>query len=1438
MSAIAMSGFFISQAHATATVVINEFASAGSEWVELYNPTASDVGASTLTLTQLLSPSTASSTESTLPALTGTIPSHSFLAVPVTNLNDTGDSIGLYTGSVSSANLLDRVTYGNVYATTTYPVTPGLETAPASGESGYRTTDGGDTWAVGSPTKGFTNVPAPTVVNISTVAELRYAIEHQVDGQTWNIAAGTYGLAAFNDITTQGETGWYFPITVNNLTIKGTGNPTIYGTGYTTDGNWSTQNLISVFGNGVTIDGVTLMPKVEPNKAIEVLGSDTTIKNVTIEPNTLTDQSEYASIPNSQDQADEQHWGGSIYFNDATGTQMLENVTIQNGGISDHAPDATLTLTNVNLNYSTNVDWINGYRLATHGYTVNGTPKVVYHVDSTLNNIDSVIANLQKGDTIVLDSDITTDKQITIAQDDVTIDGNGHMLSAHFPKTDTSNNSALGIDSDGVTVDNLVVDGTGTNLHGINVFNANGITLNGVTVQNNGQSGLNIVSSEVTVDAITTKNNGWHGIDVDLSSGTVSNTSATLTVNGSSTHVNEIGGDIYVDDATKDVTVVDTNHQYVRIMPALQAHDAVYDLIPAAPTNERFIYQGGGLSCGDTVKSVYDQTLQFVWDDVGGDASQHRTLITYPDGTTKTAWTSSRNVWMGNITKYNYDNGFGEHGNGSYAYQVQSRDAAGVWSNYSPACTLSYDTQSPTAQFDPTPSEYVDGDFAVSGAAQDNVALSGVFFDVRDPSITSGNSWVSGCVSGTASSTFLAASTTALTACTMHTANLTEGHAYTLRIHAGDNAGYGGGQQQTLILDKTRPVAHFTAPANGSTQTGTFDVTGTATDTLSGVDHVAVYIEHDPWSAGGYVVKAAPATWDAGSGTFAYHASGIPDGTYDVKAAVFDKAGNVQFANPAPTITVVNVGPAYVTTDAATGLTSADAILNGTIGGSSATGHSFWVSTSTIDTSISNMPAGVYSTPDFGSIAANADFSASLSSLTTNAVIRNGVHSVMPAITPNTTYYYVAWARIGSTWHPGAQASFTTGLAAPIITSPANDSTTTVAGLQRVSWTASAGTGVTYLYQSSLSDATTTTGAFTAPRYTSSSLTTTYITTSGTPVGTYYLHVMAKDSNGKTSAWSPVVKVTVMAALPLTYTYATTTVQAADLAASLSDVMTNPAKWFFYSDTNDTIDDSLGSFVTGPGTAPAGSGSAQMTLGASPADRVALATYQFSGTLLADVKRMQYSLYEPTNAGAAPSLQFNVDLNGTDAWQHRLLYEPSENGQQALTLNSWNAIDAYQNGNALWTWSGLKGHGGNATQWPDRKTAVYRTWYDIVSSFPKARVRVTDSWLGFRIGSPSPVGYTSDVDKFVIDMSDGANATTTTYDFEPTAHTDENTPSSGGGAGGVLGDLDNDGKVDFRDFAIMMFAFGKHGANLAADLNHDGVVNAADFAILFGNWTE
>jgi len=122
------------------------------------------------------------------------------------------------------------------------------------------------------------------------------------------------------------------------------------------------------------------------------------------------------------------------------------------------------------------------------------------------------------------------------------------------------------------------------------------------------------------------------------------------------------------------------------------------------------------------------------------------------------------------------------------------------------------------------------------------------------------------------------------------------------------------------------------------------------------------------------------------------------------------------------TYTAPVADPAAPTTMPATTVTPSDATLNGMNGNTDATDSMFWVSTSTITTppptGSANAPDGVYATSDFGAQAANAAFSAPLSSLT----------GLLP-VTPSTTYYFVAYTYANGTWSPGAVLQFTTAAA-------------------------------------------------------------------------------------------------------------------------------------------------------------------------------------------------------------------------------------------------------------------------------------------------------------------------------------------------------------------------------------------------------------------------
>lgn len=234
---------------------------------------------------------------------------------------------------------------------------------------------------------------------------------------------------------------------------------------------------------------------------------------------------------------------------------------------------------------------------------------------------------------------------------------------------------------------------------------------------------------------------------------------------------------------------------------------------------------------------------------------------------------------------------------------------------------------------------------------------------------------------------------------------------------------------------------------------------------------------------------------------------------------------------------------------------------------------------------------------------------------------------------------------------------------------------------------------------------------------------------------------------------------------------ATTVVKAGDLDSTSSVPATVRAdglnKWFMYNDTTDVVDNTLGSFVAGPATPAFGAGSIQFTLGANPNDRKNIATYQFAGTTLSSITVMSFGTYSHSGVGGtgeAPFLNFNVDFNGSNTWQKRLVFVPSANG--TVTKDVWQTWDAYNAGNALWSYSGATWP--TASAGPDNGVVgipgtTAKKWSTIVADYPGVRVLSTDSWLGIRVGEPGPTGYIGNVDFFSI----ATGGSTTTYDFEP-----------------------------------------------------------------------
>ncbi|HEY0545790.1 MAG TPA: cohesin domain-containing protein [Pyrinomonadaceae bacterium] len=266
----------------------------------------------------------------------------------------------------------------------------------------------------------------------------------------------------------------------------------------------------------------------------------------------------------------------------------------------------------------------------------------------------------------------------------------------------------------------------------------------------------------------------------------------------------------------------------------------------------------------------------------------------------------------------------------------------------------------------------------------------------------------------------------------------------------------------------------------------------------------------------------------------------------------------------------------------------------------------------------------------------------------------------------------------------------------------------------------------------------------------------------------------------------------------------------------------SPSTWFFYNDETDVIDNSLGSFVLGPGTAPLGTGSAQISV--SGTQRRNLATFQFAGTPLASISVLKFSTYNPSAGnGGSPNrsayLNFNVDFTGSStSFQRRLVYVPVSNG--TVIQNQWQEWDAINGGAAKYSYSGATwpaGIGGGG-----ESGTTLKTWSQLLSQYPNARILPSDPFLGLRVGEPYPDGYTENIDAFKF----GTAAGTKQFNFDPQASTvyvDDNW------VGTTLGS-DPDGAGPATGFGYDAFATIQNGI--------DGVATGGTVNVAAGTYNE
>ncbi|MCB0046451.1 MAG: right-handed parallel beta-helix repeat-containing protein [Caldilineaceae bacterium] len=195
-----------------------------------------------------------------------------------------------------------------------------------------------------------------------------------------------------------------------------------------------------------------------------------------------------------------------------------------------------------------------------------------------------------------------------------------------------------------------------------------------------------------------------------------------------------------------------------------------------------------------------------------------------------------------------------------------------------------------------------------------------------------------------------------------------------------------------------------------------------------------------------------------------------------------------------------------------------------------------------------------------------------------------------------------------------------------------------------------------------------------------------------------------------------------------------------------------------------------GSFVSGPATAPAGTGSFQMEVPASNNGYIIMlggfnVTDMYEDKRFADLTNLSYAAYKSAgNAIHMPTLQIAVDYDDSDGvggWQGRLVYEPYYAGDPTPT-GSWTTYDA-TTGAGWWSTGTPQVNFNPGTKYCTEASTC--TLAELVGHYPNLVVSTYATQVGFKVGSGNP-GLIANVDNFHIAFSGGPDDT---YDFDPCA---------------------------------------------------------------------
>jgi len=273
--------------------------------------------------------------------------------------------------------------------------------------------------------------------------------------------------------------------------------------------------------------------------------------------------------------------------------------------------------------------------------------------------------------------------------------------------------------------------------------------------------------------------------------------------------------------------------------------------------------------------------------------------------------------------------------------------------------------------------------------------------------------------------------------------------------------------------------------------------------------------------------------------------------------------------------------------------------------------------------------------------------------------------------------------------------------------------------------------------------------------------------------------------------------------------------------------------WRFSEDGHSGGSD--GQFVYGPGSPPAGTGSAMLSVDGPTGGHVLGNGNLYNGQRLSRITRLSYSTYRSSSDSSnilAIALQLNINLGeggNRSTLEARLVYEPYKSGN-TVPSNTWQTWDtlAAGNGSGNWWIYPMTSNANPNGRCPQSDAC---TWSEFLGYFPNARFADQTVFgervggLHFKAGSGWQQAFVGYVDNLIV----GIDGSDDYYDFGSDAARVSQTQSI----------TTSDRKITIQDGGTLTQSFSAVSTSLDIPLynppgnsEHDDVTNPVNYSLI------